>query len=75
MPSPIDNLKAFRVLLVEERRRVVADALDVAKTANLGAASRLKGGHGLELKALQEQIEAIDKAIADEENRASEESS
>jgi hypothetical protein len=69
MGSPLEDLRSFRTLLVEERRRVIADALEVAKSAGHGGPGRLKGAHGLELKALQEQIEAVDKAIDDEEKQ------
>jgi len=69
MGSPLEDLRAFRALLVEERRRVIAEALEIAATAGHGGPNRVKGAHGLELKALQEQIEAVDKAIQDEENQ------
>jgi len=47
MASPLEDLGAFRALLVEERRRVIAEALEIAKSAGHGGPKRLKGAHGL----------------------------
>jgi hypothetical protein len=57
-------------LLVKERRRVIAEALAIARSAGHGRPNRLRGDHGLELKAIQEQVEACDKAIEDEEKQS-----
>ena len=69
MGSALDDLRSFRHLLVEERRRVIGEALEITKTSAHGSPGRLKGAHGLEVKALQDQIEAVDKAIEDEEKQ------
>lgn len=59
--SPIDSLKIFREFLVEERRRVVVKALIHHKENGEG-----DDGFGLDIQLAQEQIEAVDRAIADE---------
>ena len=59
--SALDYLKAFRELLVEERRRVVVKALELHKENGEGG-----DGFGLDMQLAQEQIEAVDRAIADE---------
>ncbi|KAB0264649.1 hypothetical protein [Microvirga brassicacearum] len=59
--SPLDSLKIFRELLVEERRRVVVKALKLHKENGEGG-----DGFGLDIQLAQEQIEAVDHAIADE---------
>ena len=60
--STVEQLEAFREVLVEERRRLVATALDLRRQ------NGDSGGEnwGPQVKAIQEQIEAVDRAIADE---------
>jgi hypothetical protein len=62
-PSPLDDLKAFRKMLVEERRKIVRAALEAHDTAPADHVAPTK------LKIIQEQIEAVDRAIADEGQR------
>ncbi|WP_146056357.1 hypothetical protein [Methylobacterium sp. V23] len=59
--NPVKDLEDFRKVLVNERRVRVATALDL-RDANGG-----EGGlWGSDVKSLQEQIGAIDRAIEDE---------
>lgn len=62
-PDYIDMLKRFRAIHVEERRRVVASALDL-REENKGEGGLFGDG----VMRLQSQIEAIDRAIKDEED-------
>ena len=57
--SPFDELKAFRELQVQERRKLVTAALraHTESTTDNMAVQRLK--------IVQDQIEVIDRAIAD----------
>lgn len=59
--TPLDDLRALRALLVDERRLSARTALEMRHPAV--AASNW--GH--DVKRIQEQIDAIDRAIADEE--------
>jgi hypothetical protein len=59
--TSVDQLKAFRQILVEKRRKVVANAL------HLRAVNGDGGLWGAEVQKLQEQIDATDRAITDEE--------
>jgi hypothetical protein len=59
--SPLDELKAFRELQVQERRKLVTAALKAH------AESMSDQGAALKLKVMQELIEAMDRAIADEQ--------
>jgi hypothetical protein len=52
-PSPLDDLWALRNRLVQYRRDAASDRADLTA--------------GVKLKNLQEQIEAVDRAIADEQ--------
>lgn len=69
-PTPIDNLNTLRTALVERRREIALDAASdnrewaaIPNARNMGA----KGSdRGLALKSVQEAIEAVDRAIADE---------
>jgi hypothetical protein len=61
-PLGINNLKIMRAMLVEERRKVVAVGLSLREHNGEG------GLRGAEIKILQEQIEAVDRAIKDEES-------
>jgi hypothetical protein len=54
-PSPIDELKALRATLVRERRQKVTHP---------------QGPTGLKVQEVQEQIDAVDRAIEDEEKLA-----
>lgn len=58
--TPLDSLHDLRRRLVEDRRRYVGEALEAGSATFL--VDRVK-----ELKAIQEQVEAIDRAIKDEE--------
>jgi hypothetical protein len=58
--SPLEALNAFRKMLVEERRQIVSTALELREANGEG------GLHGAEFQRIQEQIEALDRAIADE---------
>ncbi|MCR5856582.1 hypothetical protein [Mesorhizobium sp. J428] len=59
--NPLTNLRTFRDIYVEERRREVRTALELRKTNGEG------GLWGAKVREIQIIIEAIDKAIADEE--------
>ena len=59
--SPLDELKAFRKIQVQERQKLVTAALRAhaeSTTDNMAAQK---------MKITQDQIEAIDRAIADEQ--------
>ncbi len=70
-PRPADDLKTMRTLLVEERRRIVRIAVEQAE-ANwepsnpAGAINRDLAMWGPGVQHLQEWIDAVDRAIADE---------
>ena len=55
--SPLDELEAFRKILVEQRRQVVRLALRSKSSAE---------GFGASLRTVQEEIEAVDRALEDE---------
>jgi hypothetical protein len=61
-PSPVEELEAFREILVEQRRQVVRIALRSKSGTE---------GFGASLKAAQDEIEAVDRAVADERRIAS----
>jgi hypothetical protein len=61
--SPVDALKAFRDILVDERRRIIREALVIQKENGSGGASFAPN-----LSTIQEHIEAVDRAITDEES-------
>ena len=63
-PSPIDELKAFREMLVEKRRRLVRAALRARDEA-----ASVSDEKAAEAVAVQEQIETMDRAITDEEEQ------
>lgn len=58
--DPVNALRTFRAMHVEERRRIVSEALESAKAMSEGVAL------GAGLRAVQEQIDMIDRALADE---------
>jgi len=58
----VGPLEKFRAVLVEERRRIVSTALELREANGEG------GLWGADVQRLQEQIEAVDRAIKDEEN-------
>lgn len=60
MQSPRQQLEELRTIHVEERRRLVSVAVDLRQTNKEG------GLWGAQVAAIQSQIEAIDRAIADE---------
>jgi hypothetical protein len=66
--SPLEYLKQFRQLLVEERRSVIFNFFEL-RTANRqdNTPTSLVHRHGAEVQKLQEEIEAVDRAIKDEE--------
>ena len=70
--SPLDDLRAFRELLVAERRRIIRAALEL-REANEEQSPTSGAGHGAELQRIQEQIEAVDRAFEDEKKIALEE--
>jgi hypothetical protein len=59
--SPLGELEAFRKILVEQRRQVVRLALRSKSSAE---------GFGASLKTVQEEIEAVDRALEDEEKKS-----
>jgi hypothetical protein len=56
----LDEMVEFRQIYLEQRRQLISKALAVRHTTGGG------GLYGEELKALQDCIEAIDRAIMDE---------
>ena len=62
-PSPVDELKAFREMLVEKRRQLVSGALRARDEDPLVSDEKVA-----EAVAVQEQIEAVDRAIEDEQS-------
>ncbi|MCQ8872486.1 hypothetical protein NP945_11705 [Mesorhizobium sp. LMG17149] len=58
----LEDLQEFRAIYVSERRNQIRTALDLRKSNGDG------GMWGQQLKALQEIIEAVDRAIADEQD-------
>lgn len=58
----VGPLEQFRAVLVEERRRIVSTALELRAANGEGGAN-----WGADVQRLQEQIEAVDRAIKDEE--------
>ncbi len=64
--DPVDELKAFLKIHVEERRRIVRDALET--TSRRGS-----GLEGSKLLQIQDQIDAILRAVAHEETIQNEE--
>jgi hypothetical protein len=62
-PSPVDELKAFREMLVEKRRQLVRGALRTRNEAPL-----VSDEEAAEAVTVQEQIEAVDRAIEDEQS-------
>lgn len=58
VPSDVMALRILRYKLVDARRRVAAKAFDA--TCDLGQC-------GIDMAELQSRIEAVDRAIADEE--------
>lgn len=66
MFNELEALKAFRAILVEGRREIVRTAHDL-REANRQGGSYGKNW-GADFQQIQEQIEAIDRAIKDEES-------
>lgn len=66
-PTPIEDLKVFRDLLVTERRNIVRTALELREANDRGQPTALAKGWGADIRGLQDQIEAVDRAISDEE--------
>ena len=62
-PSPVDELKAFREMLVEKRRQLVRGALRTRDEAPL-----VSDEEAAEAVTVQEQIEAVGRAIEDEQS-------
>jgi hypothetical protein len=63
-PDPISDLRLVRTAYVEERRRTARTSIENAEANKEPHAST---GIAASLIRLQEMIEAIDRAIADEE--------
>lgn len=64
--SPVEQLQALRALMVEERRRRVAVALEIHRANGEGAER-----WGPDLMAIQEHIEAVERALVDENGLSS----
>lgn len=67
MLDHIDNLRALRKALVEKRRRLAQDAVD---TAVANKASMPSVAWCADIKVIQEQLKALDEAIAEEKKFA-----
>jgi hypothetical protein len=70
--SPLEDLKKFRELLVQERRYVIRNFLHMRqynKEENKPTVD-LNKRQGDEVLRLQKQIRAVDEAIKDEESRS-----
>lgn len=68
--TPVEALQEFRAILVAERQNIVRNALSLRKdNAELGNEIMPWDGanRGVEFQRVQEQIDAVDRAIADEE--------
>lgn len=63
-PTHISDLKAVRDALVEARRNAARSSVQYAEN-NQG--EKVSISNGAKLRELQEQIEAVDRSIADEE--------
>ena len=67
---PADALRAFRDILVARRRELVETLFEAREER--GEEDAAYGAHrGLDVQRVQEQIEAVDRAISDEERLAS----
>ena len=62
----IDNLQSLRMALVIKRRSIALRASEEGKQYHDRNASA-GASHGAELKRIQEEIDAVDRALADEE--------
>ena len=72
--TPAESIKEYRAKLVDERRRLIIEELQGVLSKSSGAvfsAGKAAGikSHGI-VTAIQQSIEALDRAIADEENLA-----
>lgn len=70
--SPLEDLKKFRELLVQERRYAIRNFLHMRqynKEENKPTVD-LNERQGDEVRRLQKQIRAVDEAIKDEESRS-----
>ncbi len=72
--SPYEQLIAFKMILTERRRKIVTAALD-HRTSNTMQNGEVDPGEGsvwgLEFLDVQLQIDAVDRALADEKAAAS----
>ena len=68
--SEIERLREFRTVLVLKRRSLIAQVLDF-REKNASRDPAAGSATGKDVRDLQEQIEAVDRAIADEERAAS----
>jgi hypothetical protein len=67
-PSAVEDLKNLRELLVIERRYVIRDFFQMReRNREDGLPTSLERKEGDQIRRLQEQIEAVDRAINDEE--------
>jgi hypothetical protein len=62
MSQYVEHLKKLRDAVVDERRRVAANGIDLAIANN----KPINADWAADVKRLQELIEAVDRAIADE---------
>lgn len=60
--TPVEAMRAFREVLVEARRSVVKNALSIHRANGDGGEN-----WGPALRKVQEEIDAVDRAIADEQ--------
>ncbi len=71
--SPLEKLAAFKMILVERRRQIVETAIDSRhSTTPQGGEPDPGAGSawGAEFLAVQQQIDAVDRAMADEKSFA-----
>lgn len=66
VPSPLEDLQAFREILVAARRRVVRQVHELRED-NRETEPSAGARWGADFKAIQDQIEAVDRAIKEEE--------
>ena len=64
-PSPVTDLEDFRALLTAERQRIVRKALEAYRGGNRD----IQLDTGVAFQRVQEQLEAVERAINDEKSR------
>jgi hypothetical protein len=68
--SDLKDLQDFREILIGERTRIVQTMVDQHRPGGSGQSSRSVGDWGTTFKTIQDAIDAVDRAIQNQQNNA-----